>query len=36
MFLREDDGSDMEAGFDDVFSRLEEQGNVEVESEDEQ
>jgi type II secretory ATPase GspE/PulE/Tfp pilus assembly ATPase PilB-like protein len=36
MFLRDDDGSDMEAGFDDVFSRLEEQGNVEVESEDEQ
>ncbi|MDP2140093.1 MAG: GspE/PulE family protein [Gammaproteobacteria bacterium] len=34
-YLRDDDGSDMEAGFDDVFSRLEEQGNVELESEEE-
>ena len=33
-YLRDDDGSDMEAGFDDVFSRLE-QGAVEVESEEE-
>jgi type II secretory ATPase GspE/PulE/Tfp pilus assembly ATPase PilB-like protein len=32
-YLRDDDGSDMEAGFDDVFSRLEEQGAVEVETE---
>jgi type II secretory ATPase GspE/PulE/Tfp pilus assembly ATPase PilB-like protein len=32
MFLRDDDGADMEAGFDDVFSRLEEQGNVELET----
>jgi type II secretory ATPase GspE/PulE/Tfp pilus assembly ATPase PilB-like protein len=32
-YLRDDDGSDIEAGFDDVFSRLEEQGNIEVESE---
>ncbi len=36
MFLRDDDGTDAEAGFDDVFSRLEEQGNIEVESEEEQ
>ncbi len=36
MFLRDDEGTDAEAGFDDVFSRLEEQGNVEVESEEEQ
>ncbi len=35
MFLRDDDGTDAEAGFDDVFSRLEEQGNIEVESEEE-
>lgn len=35
MFLRDDDGADMEAGFDDVFSRLEEQGNVELETEEE-
>jgi hypothetical protein len=32
MFLPDDDGTDAEAGFDDVFSRLEEQGNVAVES----
>ncbi|OGT71059.1 MAG: hypothetical protein A3H44_12255 [Gammaproteobacteria bacterium RIFCSPLOWO2_02_FULL_57_10] len=34
-YLRDDDGGDTEAGFDDVFSRLEEQGNVELESEEE-
>ncbi len=34
-YLRDDDGADIEAGFDDVFSRLEEQGNIELESEDE-
>ncbi|MES3008634.1 MAG: GspE/PulE family protein [Pseudomonadota bacterium] len=34
-YLRDDDGADLEAGFDDVFSRLEEQGNIEVDAEDE-
>ncbi len=34
-YLREDDGADIEAGFDDVFSRLEEQGNIELDSEEE-
>ena len=32
MYLREENGDDTEAGFDDVFSRLEEQGNIELES----
>ncbi|MEK7259485.1 MAG: GspE/PulE family protein [Pseudomonadota bacterium] len=34
-YLRDDDGADIEAGFDDVFSRLEEQGNIELDSEEE-
>jgi len=32
MYLREESGDDTEAGFDDVFSRLEEQGTIELES----
>lgn len=34
-FLRGDDEMDMEAGFDDVFSALDEQGAVEIEEDDE-
>jgi len=35
MYLRDDSQDDTEAGFEDVFSRLEEQGSIELESEDE-
>jgi len=35
MYLREESGDAAEAGFDDVFSQLEEQGNIELESADE-
>lgn len=35
-FLRGDDEGDMEAGFDDVFSALDEQGGVEVEDDEEE
>ncbi|MEX0617818.1 MAG: GspE/PulE family protein [Pseudohongiellaceae bacterium] len=36
MFLRQDDDMDMEAGFDDVFSALDEQANIEVEDDSEE
>lgn len=35
-FLREEDTSDLEDGFDDVFSRLEELGGVEVDAQEDQ
>ncbi|MDX1490647.1 MAG: GspE/PulE family protein [Pseudohongiellaceae bacterium] len=34
-FLSDDDSGDIEAGFDDVFSKLDEQSNVEIDSEEE-
>ncbi len=34
-YLREEGGDETEAGFDDVFSRLEEQGGIELDSEEE-
>lgn len=34
-FLRDDDGGDLESGFDDVFSKLDEQSNVELDHEEE-